>query len=124
MPYLRLLPTLPDSNLTRGSWRHFFLLLPSTAMAVTGSAKAGEPANNGTMTMHQRRPFPPGIHVPSLTFFEADGCQDIDWDTQESHLRYLIQAGVQGSKLHHSYPRRMSTESSIFAPKGVKPSGQ
>lgn len=74
--------------------------------------------------MHQRRPFPPGIHVPSLTFFEADGRQDIDWDTQESHLRYLIQAGVQGSKLHHSYPRRMGTESSIFAPKGVKPSGQ
>ncbi|GJN75767.1 hypothetical protein PLICBS_009873 [Purpureocillium lilacinum] len=48
------------------------------------------------MTMHQRRPFPPGIHVPSLTFFEADGRQDIDWDTQESHLRYLVQAGVQG----------------------------
>lgn len=42
------------------------------------------------------KPFPPGVHVPTLTFFHGNPRQDIDWDTQRAHLEYLIKSGVHG----------------------------
>jgi 4-hydroxy-2-oxoglutarate aldolase len=40
--------------------------------------------------------FPPGIHVPSLTFFTNDQSQSIDWETQEKHFEFLISNGLHG----------------------------
>ncbi|KAI9727368.1 MAG: hypothetical protein M1834_008439 [Cirrosporium novae-zelandiae] len=40
--------------------------------------------------------FPPGIHVPSLTFFRDDARQEIDWDVQEKHLNFLVASGLHG----------------------------
>ncbi|EAW10335.1 dihydrodipicolinate synthase family protein [Aspergillus clavatus NRRL 1] len=40
--------------------------------------------------------YPGGIHVPSLTFFQDNPRQDIDWATQEKHLTFLIQSGLHG----------------------------
>ncbi|KAM6486211.1 hypothetical protein HDV62DRAFT_378358 [Trichoderma sp. SZMC 28011] len=42
------------------------------------------------------RPFPPGIHVPSLTWFGSDDSQEIDWDLQERHLNFVITSGLHG----------------------------
>lgn len=47
---------------------------------------------------HVVKPFPPGIHVPSLTWFGDDDSQEIDWDLQERHLNFLITSGLHGSK--------------------------
>ncbi|KAL7778842.1 hypothetical protein CFE70_008343 [Pyrenophora teres f. teres 0-1] len=40
--------------------------------------------------------FPPGIHVPSLTFFQPTASQEIDWATQEAHFTFLISSGLHG----------------------------
>lgn len=40
--------------------------------------------------------FPPGIHVPSLTWFKDDASQEIDWDVQERHFEFLISNGLHG----------------------------
>jgi 4-hydroxy-2-oxoglutarate aldolase len=40
--------------------------------------------------------FPPGIHVPSLTFFTNNKEQSIDWETQEKHFEFLISNGLHG----------------------------
>lgn len=42
--------------------------------------------------------FPPGIHVPSLTFFKDDERQEIDWDVQRSHIEFLVSSGLHGGK--------------------------
>ncbi|KAH7360342.1 hypothetical protein BKA65DRAFT_523382 [Rhexocercosporidium sp. MPI-PUGE-AT-0058] len=42
------------------------------------------------------KPFPPGVHVPSLTWFLDDSNQEIDWDTQRKHLSFLIESGLHG----------------------------
>ena len=42
------------------------------------------------------KPALEGIHVPSLTFFSTSGRQEIDWDTQNKHIRFLISSGVHG----------------------------
>ena len=42
------------------------------------------------------KPALEGIHVPSLTFFATSSKQEIDWDTQNKHLRFLIASGVHG----------------------------
>lgn len=34
--------------------------------------------------------FPPGIHGPSVTFFEDSEQQEIDWSTQEKHFDFMI----------------------------------
>ncbi|KNG49151.1 dihydrodipicolinate synthase [Stemphylium lycopersici] len=47
---------------------------------------------NGTATCS----FPPGIHVPSLTWFKNDASQEIDWDVQEKHFEFLISNGLHG----------------------------
>jgi 4-hydroxy-2-oxoglutarate aldolase len=44
------------------------------------------------------KPFPPGIHVPSLTWFNDDKTQEIAWDVQTKHLEFLISSGLHGSK--------------------------
>lgn len=49
-------------------------------------------------TRQPARAFPPGIHVPSLTWFKDDEAQTIDWSLQESHLKFLIESGLHGSK--------------------------
>lgn len=46
----------------------------------------------------QARPFPQGIHVPSLTWFDNDRNQEIDWDVQTKHLEFLISSGLHGSE--------------------------
>lgn len=40
--------------------------------------------------------FPPGIHVPSLTWFKNDERQEIDWEVQEKHFEFLISNGLHG----------------------------
>ncbi|KAI6862586.1 aldolase [Hortaea werneckii] len=40
--------------------------------------------------------FPPGIHVPSLTFFDSSHRQEIDWETQSKHFDFLIRSGIHG----------------------------
>lgn len=40
--------------------------------------------------------YPPGIHVPSLTFFLDDDRQEIDWQTQAEHIAFLAKSGVHG----------------------------
>lgn len=52
---------------------------------------------NGTKS---GKPFPPGVHVPSLTWFLDDSNQEIDWDTQRKHLSFLIKSGLHGSTLN------------------------
>jgi 4-hydroxy-2-oxoglutarate aldolase len=42
--------------------------------------------------------FPGGIHVPSLTFFNNDNRQEIDWELQERHFEFLITSGLHGSE--------------------------
>lgn len=42
------------------------------------------------------KPYPPGIHVPSLTFFDSSPRQEIDWTAQEQHLRFLVKSGLHG----------------------------
>lgn len=45
----------------------------------------------------QNKAFPPGIHVPSLTWFADDSNQEIDWPTQNKHIEFLIKSGLHGS---------------------------
>ncbi|GAB7358846.1 hypothetical protein MBLNU230_g4069t1 [Neophaeotheca triangularis] len=42
------------------------------------------------------KPYPPGVHVPSLTFFDASTRQEIDWQIQNKHLDFLVRSGVHG----------------------------
>lgn len=42
------------------------------------------------------RPYPPGVHVPSLTFFDSTPRQEIDWETQSKHISFLIRSGLHG----------------------------
>ena len=42
------------------------------------------------------RSYPSGIHIPSLTFFDASARQDIDWTTQTKHLKFLVDSDVHG----------------------------
>jgi hypothetical protein len=47
--------------------------------------------------------FPPGIHVPSLTWFQNDADQEIDWDQQSRHIQFLVNSGLDGSKYIHNF---------------------
>ncbi|EMC99272.1 hypothetical protein BAUCODRAFT_573577 [Baudoinia panamericana UAMH 10762] len=42
------------------------------------------------------RPYPPGIHVPCLTFFDSTVRQEIDWTTQSAHIAFLVRSGIHG----------------------------
>lgn len=48
------------------------------------------------------RPFPPGIHVPSLTWFAGTNEQEIDWAVQRQHLEFLVKSGLHGSMSRES----------------------
>ncbi|KAK4539615.1 hypothetical protein LTR36_010498 [Oleoguttula mirabilis] len=58
------------------------------------------PSNEHGISTHPERTvsrsYPPGVHVPSLTFFDATPRQEIDWDTQSKHLDFLVRSGVHG----------------------------
>jgi len=54
----------------------------------------------GSLQTTKAKAFPPGIHVPSLTWFANDATQEIDWDLQEAHLKFLISSGLDGSTLN------------------------
>lgn len=58
------------------------------------------PSNeNGVSTSTGSQPsysYPPGIHIPSLTFFDNSPTQEIDWETQNAHLSFLIKSGIHG----------------------------
>ena len=41
-------------------------------------------------------PYPPGIHVPCLTWFKPGATQSIDWGLQEKHLEFLVRSGLHG----------------------------
>ncbi|OAL49329.1 dihydrodipicolinate synthetase family protein-like protein [Pyrenochaeta sp. DS3sAY3a] len=51
---------------------------------------------NGSSNGATAYSFPPGIHVPSLTWFKNEGAQEIDWDVQEKHFEFLISNGLHG----------------------------
>lgn len=55
---------------------------------------SNESFSNGTSTIQYS--FPPGIHVPSLTWFGNDNKQEIDWDVQEKHFEFLVSNGLHG----------------------------
>ncbi|KAJ5309954.1 uncharacterized protein N7443_002415 [Penicillium atrosanguineum] len=40
--------------------------------------------------------YPPGIHVPCLTWFRPDATQSIDWEVQELHVEFLVRSGLHG----------------------------
>lgn len=43
-----------------------------------------------------QQPYPPGIHVPCLTWFKPDATQSIDWELQERHIEFLVRSGLHG----------------------------
>lgn len=49
------------------------------------------------------KPYPPGVHVPSLTWFKGAGDQEIDWPLQKKHLEFLVKSGLHGSMFVASY---------------------
>lgn len=51
---------------------------------------------NGSLSNGSRKAYPPGIHVPSLTFFDSSPRQEIDWDTQRKHITFLVTSRVHG----------------------------
>jgi dihydrodipicolinate synthase/N-acetylneuraminate lyase len=55
---------------------------------------SNETYGNGTAATNYS--FPPGIHVPSLTWFGNDKRQEIDWEVQEKHFEFLISNGLHG----------------------------
>jgi 4-hydroxy-2-oxoglutarate aldolase len=54
------------------------------------------PSNESGISTSSSGPALKGIHVPSLTFFTTSDKQEIDWETQTKHLRFLISSGVHG----------------------------
>lgn len=52
---------------------------------------------NGTNGQAVGKAFPPGVHVPSLTWFADNKTQEIDWEVQTKHIRFLIESGLHGS---------------------------
>jgi 4-hydroxy-2-oxoglutarate aldolase len=54
------------------------------------------PSNESGISSSSNGPALKGIHVPSLTFFTSSDKQEIDWETQNKHLRFLISSGVHG----------------------------
>jgi 4-hydroxy-2-oxoglutarate aldolase len=54
-------------------------------------------ATNRTNGSKPGKSFPPGVHVPSLTWFHDTRDQEIDWDVQRKHLSFLVESGLGGS---------------------------
>lgn len=54
----------------------------------------------GSIPKSASKVYPPGIHVPCLTWFANDANQEVDWDLQKKHLEFLISSGLDGSKTY------------------------
>lgn len=65
---------------------------------MTISHANGENVTNGANGFSSKagKPFPPGVYVPSLTWFLDDSKQTIDWEVQKKHLSFLISSGLHG----------------------------
>lgn len=63
---------------------------------------------NGTNGSTVGKPFPPGVHVPSLTWFRDTANQEIDWDVQQKHLSFLIESGLHGSMFSVIFSSQLS----------------
>ncbi|KAM5346301.1 hypothetical protein ACJ41O_009306 [Fusarium nematophilum] len=50
----------------------------------------------GSRAASTSKPYPPGVHVPSLTWFRGTAEQEIDWDLQRQHLEFLVKSGLHG----------------------------
>ncbi|KAI5468063.1 hypothetical protein BGZ63DRAFT_345710 [Mariannaea sp. PMI_226] len=50
----------------------------------------------GSISAVRSKAYPPGVHVPSLTWFRDDATQSIDWNLQKQHLEFLISSGLDG----------------------------
>lgn len=50
----------------------------------------------GSLLPKAEKAFPPGVHVPSLTWFKDDTKQEIDWALQKRHLQFLVQSALHG----------------------------
>lgn len=61
----------------------------------------------GSMPHTMTKAFPPGIHVPSLTWFKDSAEQEIDWDTQKKHLDFLVKSGLHGSTINTLEPSQL-----------------
>lgn len=48
------------------------------------------------------KPYPPGVHVPSLTWFEGTQQQEIDWALQRQHLDFLVKSDLHGGMYWHA----------------------
>lgn len=44
--------------------------------------------------------IPAGIYCPTITFFQPNPTQDIDFDAQSAQARFLMKAGVHGITIH------------------------
>ena len=55
-------------------------------------------AKMGSITNGERKAYPPGIHVPCLTWFANGAKQEVELDLQRKHLEFLISSGLDGSK--------------------------
>lgn len=66
------------------------------------------------MPISTPQPFPPGIHVPSLTWFQDTVAQEIDWDIQRRHLTFLIKSGLSGSMFNQRVFDNPETDSVLL----------
>lgn len=91
-------------KLTPSKVQHFGVNDPS--LIPTSASPLLSPSTSSSLhvatPMNRTRHFPGGIHVPSLTFFKNDPRQEIDWDLQDRHFGYLIEAGLHGSASSHT----------------------
>lgn len=59
-----------------------------------------------TVKVSTRKAYPPGVHVPSLTWFENTTEQEISWPTQKKHFQFLVESGLHGGTYHCQIPVR------------------
>lgn len=66
-------------------------------LASQSNTHVAMPSNeHGGFTNGSLQTYPPGIHVPPLTFFDSSPRQEIDKDTQRKHLAFLVTSVVHG----------------------------
>lgn len=74
---------------------------PRSTAADTAINMVAQPAS----TARAARSYPPGIHVPSLTWFGNDARQEIDWNVQTRHFDFLVEGGVTGGMPSDRFPK-------------------
>jgi hypothetical protein len=97
------------------SSRHFFLLLVISTSQASSSLVTFLIPNFTMGSLSGAKSFPPGIHVPSLTWFGNDASQEIDWDVQNQHMEILVKSGLHGSKYSRSAATKSIVANSNFA---------